>query len=260
MIYPFGGLNVLLVEDFAHLLAVKQNSLHDALVLSTQKYIAPEENVMEAATLLARFRKFELKTLHRSGGCNALKELLLRFRSIDNNKLSITMNDIQKIGLLNKKTLVEDSEFNEATILVTTRRERCELSRKIGQKWARDHGVPFYWWYKRPSKGNLSNEEADAISQAMSKYCPDVEGYYIEGAPCMMKQNISPPLGYANGSQGKMIGIVPKEGNVLPAGAPGEMIMIEPPQYIIMEVHHSNGNKKWTSIVPCKKQIATLKL
>ena len=47
----------------------------------------------------------------------------------------------------------------------------------------------------------------------------------------MMKRNISPPLGYANGSQGKMIGIVPREGNVLPAGAPGEMIMIEPPEY-----------------------------
>ena len=55
---PFGGLDVLLVGDFAQLPAVKQNSLHDALVLSTQKYIAPEENVMEAATLLARFRKF----------------------------------------------------------------------------------------------------------------------------------------------------------------------------------------------------------
>ena len=86
----------------------------------------------------------------------------------------------------------------------------------------------------------------------MYKYCPDVEGYYIQGAPCMLKRNISPPLGYANGSQGKMIGIVPKEGNVLPAGAPGEMIMIEPPEYIIMEVTHKKDKKQWTTIVACK--------
>ena len=67
---PFGGLDVLLVGDFAQLPAVKQSSLHDALVQSTQKYTTPEEYIMEAATLLARFRKFELKTLHMSGECN----------------------------------------------------------------------------------------------------------------------------------------------------------------------------------------------
>ena len=58
---PFGGLDVLLCGDFAQLPAVKQTSLHDALVQSTQKYIAPEEHVMEAAALIAKFRKFELK-------------------------------------------------------------------------------------------------------------------------------------------------------------------------------------------------------
>ena len=255
---PFGGLDLLLVGDFAQLPAVKQTSLHDALVQSTQKYIAPEEHVMEAAALIAKFRKFELKTLHRSGECNKLKELLLRYRNLDNSEPSITMKDIEEIGVLNRKVLTKDPNFKDATILVATRRERAELSRKIGQRFARERGVPFYWWYKRPSKGDMSNEEADAISQGMSKYCPDVEGYYIQGAPCMMKQNISPPLGYANGSQGRMIGIVPKEGNQLPPGAPGEIIMIEPPQYIIMEVHHSKGDKKWTTTVPCKLQKAKL--
>ena len=97
-----------------------------------------------------------------------------------------------------------------------------------------------------------------AISQGMYNYSPDVEGYYIQGSPCMMKRNISPPLGYANGSQGKMIGIVPKEGNVLPAGDPGEMIMIEPPEFIIMEVSHKKGDNRWTTVVPCKSQKVSL--
>ena len=85
-----------------------------------------------------------------------------------------------------------------------------------------------------------------------------MEGYYILGAPCMMKRNISPPLGYANGSQGKMIGIVPKEGDVLPSGDPGEMIMIEPPEFIIMEVSHKKGDDRWTTIVPCKLKKVSL--
>ena len=59
---PFGGLDILLCGDFAQLPAVKQTSLHDALVQSTQTYIAPDDNVMAAATPLAKFIKFELIT------------------------------------------------------------------------------------------------------------------------------------------------------------------------------------------------------
>ena len=149
----FGGIDVLLVGDFAQLPAVKQTPLNDALVQSTQQYVNPNEEVMEAATLLARFRKFELTTLHRSDGCMKLRELLLRYRSLENSSPSITMKEIKEIGLLNKEVLAKDKKFKDATMLVTTRREKSELSKKIGQRWAKEHGVPFYWWYKRPSKG-----------------------------------------------------------------------------------------------------------
>ena len=172
----FGGLDVLLVGDFAQLDAVKQDSLHDALVQSTQHHIAAKDHVMQAATLLARFRKFELTKLHRSKGCMKLKELLVRYRSLENSTSSITMEEIKEIGVLDKEVLTKNPKFNDAVILVTTRREKSELSIKIGQRWAKDRGVPFYWGYKRPSQGRMSNVEADLISQSMYKYCPDVEG------------------------------------------------------------------------------------
>ena len=89
---------------------------------------------MEAAALIAKFRKFELKTLHRSGECNKLKELLLRYRNLDSREPSITMKDIEEIGVLNSKVLTKDPNFKDATILVATRRERAELSGKIGLK------------------------------------------------------------------------------------------------------------------------------
>ena len=88
----------------------------------------------------------------------------------------------------------------------------------------------------------------------MSKFCYGVRAFYIPGVNCMLKANILPPAGYANGSQGRMIGVVHEESNyVLPCGSPGEMIMIPPPMFIIMEVHHKGKGKK-TSIIPCKKQ------
>ena len=74
----------------------------------------------------------------------------------------------------------------------------------------------------------------------------------------MLKTNTFPAAGYANGSQGRMIGIVHDDSDyILPSGSPGEMIMIPPPRFIIMEVHHK-GKEKKTSIFPCEKQQATL--
>ena len=70
----------------------------------------------------------------------------------------------------------------------------------------------------------------------------------------MLKTNTAPQAGYANGSQGRMIGVVYKNNKYnLPNGYPGEMIMIPPPNFVIMEVHHK-GKEKKTSILPCKMQ------
>ena len=42
---------------------------------------------------------------------------------------------------------------------------------------------------------------------------------------------------------------------VLPSGYPGEMIMIPPPSFFIMEVHHKvKGKVKRKTILPCKRQ------
>ena len=100
--------------------------------------------------------------------------------------------------------------------------------------------------------------EADHYAHSMSKFCCGVRAFYIPGARCMLKANPFPAEGYANGSQGRMIGIVHEDSNyVLPEGSPGEMIMIPPPQFIIMEVHHK-GKEKKTTIFPCVRQKSVL--
>ena len=92
----------------------------------------------------------------------------------------------------------------------------------------------------------------------MTKKCAGIKSFYAQGAKCLLKQNICPPIGYANGSQGKMVGIVPKEGYTLPKGAPGELIKIEPPMYLILEINHSDGQKKWKTKITCNQHAATL--
>ena len=99
-----------------------------------------------------------------------------------------------------------------------------------------------------------NNLEADHYAHSMSKFCPGVRAFYIPGVKCMLKANTLPQAGYANGSQGRMIGLVHEDPNyVLPNGFPGEMIMIPPPRFIVMEVNHV-GKEKKTSILPCEQE------
>ena len=100
--------------------------------------------------------------------------------------------------------------------------------------------------------------EADHYAHSMSEFCSGIRAYYIPGAKCMLKSNPNPPAGYANGSQGRMLGVIHEDSKyVLPSGSPGQMIMIPPPMFVIMEVHHKGKDKK-KSILPCKKVETTL--
>ena len=66
----------------------------------------------------------------------------------------------------------------------------------------------------------------------------------------MLKRNIAPSSGYANGTRGNMTGIFYPDDTVLPRGRAGELIQIEPPEYICMQVSDDNG----ITTVPCKQQ------
>ena len=65
----------------------------------------------------------------------------------------------------------------------------------------------------------------------------------------ILKRNIAPSSGYANGTKGNMTGIFFRDDTALPRGRPGELIQIEPPQYICMQVSDDNG----ITTVPCKR-------
>ena len=255
---PFGGLHVLLVGDFAQIPAIKQIPIINTMVNSTKIYVDHSDLEIQIEALFGSFKKYELRGLRRSKDCKKLKNLLKKFRDYDKLGPTLSEDDLTDIGILNREVLINDPKFREAPILVTTRKERDAINKRSGREWARKNGVPMYWWYQRALRDTEDTIEADHYAHSMSKFCCGVRAYYIPGVKCMLKANTLPQAGYANGSQGRMIGVVHEDTKyVLPTGYPGEMIMIPPPMYIIMEVHHIGKGKK-TSILPCIKQKTVL--
>ena len=142
---PFGGLHVLLVGDFEQLPAVRQLPLIDTMVKSTHMHVDHSEIEIQVEVLFGLFKKFELRGFQRSKDCKKLSKLLRKFRAYEKSEPTLSEDDLRRIGILNKTVLRKDPEFREATILVTTRRERDVINLRAGREWARKHKVPFYW-------------------------------------------------------------------------------------------------------------------
>ena len=131
---PFGGLHILLVGDYAQLPAIKQITIINAMVNSTKMHLDPSDLEIQVEALFGLFKKFELRGFKRSEDCKKLRKLLKKFRDYDNSEPTLSENDLKRIGILNEEVLKTDPEFSDATILVTTRRERDAINIRSGRQ------------------------------------------------------------------------------------------------------------------------------
>ena len=248
---PFGGLDMIIVGDYAQLPPVKQTCVIESMVRSTLIHTPTNEMTMKTAALFSRFVKYDLEEFNRSKSCPLLSSLLKQFRSCLSGLGSFTLEDIKRIGVVDAKACAKDGQFGNSTFLVTTRKEKDAIISFAGKMWGEENGHPLFWWYKRPVNFKGCNEDADDIAESMHQRCSGAKGYYIQGCNATLKRNIAPSSGFANGSKGIVVGLVHKDGYILPKGGPGEVIKIEPPEYIIMKVTGKDGTQ---TLVPCKRQ------
>ena len=73
---PFGGLDVIVVGDFAQLPAVKQTPLIQSMVRSTLLHTPPTELTLKTTALMSMFVQFDSEEFKRSDSCTELSSLL----------------------------------------------------------------------------------------------------------------------------------------------------------------------------------------
>ena len=131
---PFGGLDVIVIGDYAQLPPVRQEPVMDTMVHSTKMYTEHSELTLNIEALFGQFRKFELSTLMRSKGSKKLKRLLKKFRNFDTLKPPLNNKDLRKIGVFTEQTQQNDPKFRNAPILVSTRKERDLINLHAGKR------------------------------------------------------------------------------------------------------------------------------
>ena len=142
---PFGGLDVILVGDFAQLPPVKQEPILDAMVNSTHIYTDPTQLSLATTVLMQRFRKFDLTEFNRTKSCALLSSILTRLRDFSNEGGKLTLDDIKQIGFLSDKLLQDRPIFDMKPIMVKTQMEKEAETISAAKIWAKKHNVPIYY-------------------------------------------------------------------------------------------------------------------
>lgn len=105
-------------------------------------------------------------------------------------------DDLKKYRILSAEDMTGEANFRFATILVSSNRERIDLSYTQLKQYALFHGVPIVKWKSKHK--NWRNSPSDTNS-AIAADCAFYEFFCID-LPCFLTQNISNNLKLANGT------------------------------------------------------------
>jgi len=214
----FGGCIVIAAGDFRQIPPVGAKSLlQDAL-----------EPRSQCGGLWRLFRKFELTEQMRA-------REPLQARRIEIIKSGVITEEL--ISSIETLQQAEADEWSGATFLVQTNAERHVINEKMARIFALKAGVPIITWRNVIVQQAKTSLPKGAIER-LYEHVPGLVSVFVQGAPAMITDNVNPAVGLANGSTvtlRKLCGL--KEGDEarIAAAAPGEIVQISPPAFVLVE-------------------------
>ena len=217
----FGGFIVVCAGDFRQIPPVGSRSL-------LQEALYPQEKKSSNGYLWRKFRKFELKQQMRAR--EPVQEQ--RVKILQSGK--ITDELIDSIKVLSKN---EAEDWTDATFLVQTNADRQTINEELVRRYAVKTGQPIVKW-RNGMRGAAKTKLPKAASEKMYAGIPALTSTFVEGAQAMITENVNPALGLANGSSvlmRRLCGLRDGDAQRIADAAPGEVVWIEPPDYILVE-------------------------
>ena len=220
---PFGGLAVLLVGDFLQkkppgslplVHGLMYLAVTDDIKTNKNSAFVPKRNYPYDAkkpdglydslcntylglTLFEKFQLFTLKEQQRASTDNEHKKLLEKL-SLQNCKAEL--EDFNLYNHLSKDDM--DGDFQDACFIVSTNRERHNISFHMARLFAIRNKCPIIrWpleikgWMNRPSM----TEELDLINKD-----PIFHEHFVRGIDCYLNENINTPMLIGNGTKVKL--------------------------------------------------------
>ena len=189
----FANLSVILVGDFHQKSVPNSCSLMQALVdwtLNKKMSAVPRQR---AGQLFQRFKRFDLQTIHRVAKGpreNAHRRMIHGMRKDPN---PITLKLLRSIKQLTPLDFKRDRKWLFAPVVVTGNKERHKINRIQIVRWGRHKGLPVLWWFNQPSNHEFYPRNRKE-KMRLARSAPDMRGFFVEGAPCVLSKNLSDDL------------------------------------------------------------------
>ena len=199
----FGGIAILALGDLMQLGPVGGSNVAISCVeysvnihrqsfkLTNEKY-RPESIWTKGTELFGRAKVYKLTDQQRAVDDRFHTQVIQKLHS----GKQFSIEDLKKYKILSSADMSEEANFRFATILVSSNRERIDISYTQLKQYALIHGVPIVKW--KSKHRNWRNSPLDTAS-AITRDCAFFE-YFCINLPGFLGQNIANTLKLANGT------------------------------------------------------------
>ena len=269
----FGGIAILALGDLMQLGPVGGSNV----AISCVDYSV---NIHRRYTRLTN-EKYRPESIWTKGtqlfGCAKVMKLTEQQRAVDDvfhtdviKKLhsgnTFSKTDLKKYKILSSEDMTGEAHFRFATILVSSNRERIDISYTQLKQYALFHGIPIVKWKSKHK--NWRNSPSD-IESAIAADCAFYE-YFCVDLPGFLTQNIANNLKLANGTPIKLKTIqfncINRQNAFIQEynnAAPGDEICLDyPPDFLTYipypedeDFHRQWIHKNWPTLDESKQHV-----
>lgn len=232
--HPFGGLAVIIMGDIFQIEAIGKS-----LVASSIDKTSVPGSLFKMFQIIQFNRQFRAETDEKH------TELLKFFRNPGISHYPVYKSSIlDHVKTLTSEDVAEDSSWNCATIIVSDNQSRCLINMAQARRFAIKHKKPIISWLHDVTQAtqvvfDTCALQTDTTSTDLKREFPELTFYFVEGAPAVIKDNLSTTRGITNGTSCTLRSITLREDTTEEAAAtfwqqvqqakPGEVIYMSKP-------------------------------
>ena len=248
----FGGLTVFFVGDFLQIPPIGCQSLIQVLIdidCLKRSSAGRLRTGIAAAALFQKFVKFDLNMQMRAGvdagaaGDHARAIANIRNRVVGDARAPLAPDYVDSLRPLSRADMGSHADWDFAPIAVTSNKLRSAINLFQATRFAKQRGVPIIVLANARYDAAFAHFGADDANKLLHFDPAGFGDIFVAGAPAMVRRNVCPAAGIANGSRAELHSLVyydrqvqARVKDILAEAGPGQIVVVQAPDAVLVDM------------------------